>query len=553
MRFLNFLSKWQCSSTTLVLIVSAYFTFILNIAFFKTALNLYEWTGTASDYFIYTLPLVLFAACNVVFNLLSMPFLHKMIIPLFIIISASISYNSLFFNVYFDRDMLNNVLQTNTAESVRMLSVSYVAWIFFLGILPALLYLRVKISYRQWWKEIAMRFASIFISLALIGGVGAVLYQDYASFFRNNKYLPHLIVPSNFVAATVSKIKHDSRNNMPYTELAKEAKQSKFDQYRHVSVIVLGETTRGANWGLNGYSRQTTPKMAARLAKGEALINFSNVSSCGTATAISVPCMFSAMPRADYSEAKAYKQDNVLDILQRSGVNVQWIENNSDCKGVCKNVPTVNTIELDLPEFCTNGECLDNIMLPELDKALATAEKESQDTLIVLHTLGSHGPTYYERYTEKERRFTPTCDTNEISRCSKAELVNTYDNGILYLDQFLDKVIEKLQAHKNWESSLLYISDHGESLGENGVYLHAAPYAIAPTEQTHIPMMMWFSEMWVKNEPFDLTCVRQNSGKAYSQDNLFHTVFSMFDMDTSAQSLPMYDKNLDILASCRKK
>ena len=539
----RFLPKWKLSSTTLNLILSLYFTVVLNLAFFREVFSL-----SNGELFAYTTPLVLFVACNIVFNILAVPVLHKIIIPLFLILSAAISYNSLFYNVYFDRDMLTNVLQTNWAESSRMMSFSYLLWLLALGVLPAVLYLCVKVEYRKWWKELFARFAAILASALVVVAVGSVYYQDYASFFRNNKYLPHLIVPSNFVAATISKIKHTRMENMPFVQTGKDAKVKKPDDYKHVTVIVLGETTRGQNWGLNGYSRQTTPLMAKRLASGQNLVNFSNVSSCGTATAISVPCMFSNLNRENYDEVTAKHQDNLLDTLQHAGVNVQWVENNSDCKDMCNRVPTVNTIDLNLPEFCTEGECLDNIMLPELDKALANVK---QDTVIVLHTIGSHGPTYFERYTDKERVFTPTCDTKEISQCSQEELVNTYDNGIVYINQFLDKVIARLEQHKEWESIVYYLSDHGESLGEKGLFLHSAPYAIAPKEQTHIPMMMWFSDSWTKNEPFDLDCLRKNAEQPYSHDNFFHTVFSLMDMDMT--SLKEYRPELDILAQCKKK
>lgn len=542
--------QWHLSQISLIALVSLYFTIVLNIAFFRETFNLYQFTGTNSDYFIYTTPLVLFAVLNIVLNILALPFIHKVIVPLLIIVSAAVSYNSLFFNVYFDRDMLSNVLQTNMAESIRMLTPRYLAWIFFLGIVPALAYLNVKVRYQVWWKEISVRVVTIFAAALIIFAVACQYYQDYASFFRNNKYLPHLIVPSNFVAAGVSKIKHSRMENRPFVTLAEDTKIQKPDRYRHVSVIVLGETTRAMNWGLNDYARQTTPKMAARLASGDNLINFRNVSSCGTSTAVSVPCLFSSMTREQYDEVTAKNQDNLLDILNRAGVNVVWIENNSDSKTVADRLKEINTFSGNTSSLCTNGECLDEVMLPELDKALA--ENPDKDTVIVLHTIGSHGPTYHERYTENERIFTPTCDTNEINKCSREELVNTYDNGIVYLDKFLDQVIQRLEGRNDWESAVYYFSDHGESLGENGIYLHSTPYSLAPREQTQVPMMMWFSKSWAQNEPFDLECIKQSADVAYSHDNVFHTVFSLMDIDMSKHSLPVYDKSLDILGRCHR-
>ena len=330
--------------------------------------------------------------------------------------------------------------------------------------------------------------------------------------------------------------------NLPFTQIGLDTILMKPDEYRHVTILVVGETTRAQNWGLNGYARQTTPQLAAR----NDVINFKNVSSCGTATAISVPCMFSRYTREGYDETKASHEDNLLDILQRTGIEVLWRDNDAGCKGVCKRIPTQDVTSLNLANYCKNGECLDEVLLKDLESEL---KKSDKDTVIVLHTIGSHGPTYNERYTKEYEKFTPTCETNEIQKCSNEQLVNTYDNGILYIDNFLNKVIKTLEKEPNWESTMFYVSDHGESLGEDGIYLHAAPYAIAPIYQTRVPMVMWLSPMWIKNEGFDLDCLRKNAEtQEYSHDNYFHTIFSMMDTKNDEK---IYDKKLDILAQCK--
>ncbi len=538
---------WRLSPTKLTVLLSAYFAFVLNWAFFRTVFQSYQPTGTAGDYFVYTVPLVLWALCYILLLLLSLPYVHKIIIPLLLILSAAVSYHSVFFNVYFDRHMLDNVLQTTPAESARMVSFSYVAWLLLLGVLPALLYVRTQCLYAVWWKEIAKRVMALGLSFVVILGVAAVYYQDYASFFRNHADIKHLIVPSNFITAGVSKLKRLRAENMPYAALGKDAKLNKSDKQRNVVIMVLGETTRAQNWGLNGYEKQTTPKLAARLQKGEAVINFPNVSSCGTATALSVPCLFSSMGREQYNEVKANRQDNILDTLQYAGAQLHWVENNSDCKGVCERIPTTNTIQLNLPDYCTDGECLDNIMLPELDKLLNAPSE--QDLVVVLHSIGSHGPTYFERYTAQERLFTPTCDTREINRCSNDKLRNTYDNTIVYIDQLLDQIIHRLEQRPDWKSSLLFVSDHGESLGENGMYLHGTPYAIAPEYQTRVPMTMWLSPAWLKQKSTDLACLNSQSKQAYSHDNIFHTLVGLSDADP--RTISQYRADEDILAKCR--
>lgn len=490
------------------------------------------------------MPFFIFFTLNAAFQIIALPILHKVIIPLLLVISAAISYQEIFFGIYFDHDQLTNVLQTNFSESSRMITFPYLLWIFVLGIIPAILYVGVQINYRRWYKEILVRVSMIALSAIAIIVIGKFYYKDYAAFSRNNREIVHLILPSNFIGSSIQLVKKNYQANLPFKEIGLDTALVKPDEYRHVTILVVGETTRAQNWGLNGYERQTTPQLAAR----SDIINFKNVSSCGTATAISVPCMFSEYTRENYNATKASREDNLLDILQRSGIEVQWRDNDMGCKGVCDRVPSKDMTALNLSEYCHNGECLDEILLKDLETEL---HKSNKDTVIVLHTIGSHGPTYNERYSKEFKKFTPTCETNEIQKCSNEQIVNTYDNGILYIDNFLNKVINVLEKEKNWESTMLYVSDHGESLGEDGIYLHAAPYAIAPKYQTRVPMVMWFSPLWAKNEGFDLDCLRKNAEtKKFSHDNYFHTVFSMMD---TKNDVSVYDKNLDILAQCKIK
>ncbi|OOF47436.1 phosphoethanolamine transferase [Rodentibacter trehalosifermentans] len=537
-----FFRKFSLSSTVLIAFISLYFTLILNYPFYQTVLKHHPFTGSVEDYFLFTIPFFVFFTLNAAFQLIALPILHKLIIPLLLVISAAISYQEIFFGIYFDSDQLTNVLQTNFAESSRMITFPYLLWIFLLGVIPAWLYVRTQVNYRRWYKEILMRMGMVAFSGMMVMLIGKFYYKDYAAFSRNHKEITHLILPSNFIGSSIQLVKKHYKTDLPFSEIGLETLLVKPDAYRHVTILVVGETTRAQNWGLNGYERQTTPHLAAR----DDIINFKHVSSCGTATAISVPCMFSRYTRADYDETKASHEDNLLDILQRSGIEVLWRDNDMGCKGVCERVPTQDMTALNLAEYCKNGECLDEILLKDLEAEL---NKSDKDTVIVLHTIGSHGPTYHERYSKPFEQFTPTCDTNEIQKCSNEQLVNTYDNGILYIDNFLNNVIKLLEKQPNWESTMFYVSDHGESLGEDGIYLHAAPYAIAPVYQTRVPMVMWFSPTWVKNEGFDLACLRKNAEtQEYTHDNYFHTVFSMMDTKNDEN---VYYKKLDILAQCK--
>ena len=542
MRFLP--GRWRLSATTLALVLALFFT-ALNYGFFRTVWQAWREAG-GDGTFLWSVPLFLFLCLNVVFHLLLLPFLHKIIIPLVLLLSAAVSYSVIFLGVYFDRAMLTNVLITTPAESAKLLTVPYALWLLALGVVPALLYLRVRVVYRRWWRELALRLGAVLLSLALALLLSHHYYQEYAAYGRNNHDLPHLIVPTNFIVASISKIKHQRRANRPYETVAADAHQQKTDPQRRVSVFIIGEATRAQNWGLNGYARQTTPRLAAR----SDIINFTQVSSCGTDTATSVPCMFSVMDHAHYDEAHAEMQDNLMDIFQRAGIYVYWVDNNTGCKGVCNRIPNELITHRNLPEYCQGGECMDDILLTDFDKLIDSAQEK--DAVLVLHTIGSHGPAYYARYTPEYRQFTPTCDTNEIHRCTNEELVNTYDNTLLYTDKFIADVIGRLEKRTDMASMVFYASDHGESLGENGIYLHGTPRSIAPKEQTRIPMIFWFSPAWLQEGDFDMQCLRQRAQSgSYSQDNFYSTLYALMRLDTQAPG-STWQQALDIIQPCRR-
>ncbi|MCZ5620925.1 sulfatase-like hydrolase/transferase [Escherichia coli] len=245
-------------------------------------------------------------------------------------------------------------------------------------------------------------------------------------------------------------------------------------------------------------------------------------------------------------EELAQHQEGVLDIIQRAGINVLWNDNDGGCKGACDRVPHQNVTALNLPDQCINGECYDEVLFHGLEEYINNLQG---DGVIVLHTIGSHGPTYYNRYPPQFRKFTPTCDTNEIQTCTKEQLVNTYDNTLVYVDYIVDKAINLLKEHQDkFTTSLVYLSDHGESLGENGIYLHGLPYAIAPDSQKQVPMLLWLSEDYQKRYQVDQNCLqKQAQTQHYSQDNLFSTLLGLTGVETK-----YYQAADDILQTCRR-
>ena len=313
------------------------------------------------------------------------------------------------------------------------------------------------------------------------------------------------------------------------------------DSVPAVFILVVGETARAANFSLNGYSRDTNPLLAR-----ENVIAFQDVYSCGTATATSVPCMFSNMTRKNFRADNAKYTENLMDLLRQTGFDVLWLENDDGCKEVCNRVPTRKVYKSNDPRYCDGQSCFDEILLDNLEEYIASVKK---DTFIVLHTIGSHGPTYYKRYPETFRKFRPTCDTADIQNCTREEIINTYDNTVLYTDSVVSRAIGILKKFPHLEAGLLYVSDHGESLGENNIYLHGLPYSIAPDEQKKIPMILWMSDTMKKLDHLDYGCIaRQAREKTWSHDNLFHTLLALMEIRSST-----YDRTLDIFDSCRTK
>jgi lipid A ethanolaminephosphotransferase len=306
-----------------------------------------------------------------------------------------------------------------------------------------------------------------------------------------------------------------------------------------VLVLVVGETVRAANWGLNGYSRQTTPQLSTL-----PVVNFNQVASCGTNTEVSLPCMFAPVGRHDYDEARIRGSESLLHVVARAGVAVHWRDNQSGCKGVCDGLPNDTVQALNAPGLCLDGRCLDEGLLYGLDQRLAQARGTQ---LLVLHQLGNHGPSYFRRYPREFARFRPACENDELHRCSPQEIVNAFDNALLYTDHLLARLIAGLQARAaSVDSALIYVSDHGESLGENNLFLHGVPYAIAPSVQTQVPMVMWASAGYRSATGLDEACLQRRARLPASHDHLFHTVLGMLDVHTA-----LYEPAWDLANGCR--
>jgi lipid A ethanolaminephosphotransferase len=494
--------------------------------------------------FVITIPLVLLAALNAVFLPFTFLYLLKPFFALLILTSSIVSYAMLKYGVVFDAGMMKNIIETNRGEASAYLNGVVVLWFLLTGILPTLCLLWIDIEYpRPWYKGLGMRLGSIALSLVFVLGVAALYYQDYASVGRNNHTLNKEIVPANYVSGLFKYIKNDLlATPLPYRQQGTDARVVDKSDKPTLMFLVVGETARSKNYSLNGYAQPTN----AFTAKIPELISFKDVRSCGTATAVSLPCMFSSLTRQDYDETVAKSQDGLLDVLQHAGVAILWKDNDSGCKGVCNNVPTIKIEPTQYPDYCEGDSCHDEVLLQGLDQQIAGMAKGNK--LVAFHLMGSHGPTYYQRYPAADRVFLPDCQRSDIENCNQQELVNTYDNTILYTDKVLAQLINKLKTlESQYNVGLIYLSDHGESLGEMGLYLHGTPYQFAPDEQTKIPLMSWFSAQLQQDRRLDLRCLQQEAdGKRFSQDNLFHSMLGIMNVQTQ-----VYQGDLDMFKSCR--
>ena len=529
---------------TFLVIFALYIALFLNIAFWHQAFNLLPVNSLHSALVFISMPVVAFAAIYILLTLASFLRLHRLIITLFVLFGAAVQYFILNFGIVMDRSMIDNILDTTPAESFALLSSRLVLSLLFSGVLMAGLAWWVKIRYPATLvRGGVLRAVSLTLSVLAILLVALLFYKDYASLFRNNKELVKSLNPSNSIVASWSWYIHNRMDNLPLVRIGEDARQDpRMAQgpRKNLTILIVGETSRAANFSLGGYQRETNPRL-----KQDNVIYFPQTTSCGTATAVSVPCMFSDMPRQHYDAQLAHHQEGLLDVIQRAGIKVLWNENDGGCKGACERVPTQDMTRLKLPGQCIDGECYDEVLFDGLSHYIDTLQG---DGVIVLHTIGSHGPTYYNRYPPQFRKFTPTCDTNEIQTCSKEQLANTYDNTVLYVDYIVDKAIKLLQSKQDrFTTSLVYLSDHGESLGEDGVYLHGLPWSIAPEMQTHIPMLMWLSEDYQKRYHVSQQCLQKRADtQAYSQDNLFSTMLGMVGVTTQ-----VYQGKDDILLSCK--
>ncbi|WP_428737580.1 phosphoethanolamine transferase [Sulfurimonas sp.] len=519
----------------LIIFTAIFLVLFDNYSFFHNVLEIYPFNFSNSG-FLFSLGLVLVSVITLVFTLVSSKYTTKTILIAVVIVSSMTNYFMNSYKVVIDDSMIRNMMQTDIHESLDLLSIKQVLYFIFLGLLPAYLIYKVKIEYRAFKKEVFAKIITVFASLALVLLSVFIFSKHYTSFFREHKPLRYSTNPTYWIYSTVKYIsKTFNSGPIIVKPLGEDAKINEDENTtKKLVIMVVGEAVRADHFSLNGYERDTNP-----LLKQEDIINFSQMYSCGTSTAESVPCMFSQFDRGDYSYKKGITNENVLDVIKHTGkVAILWRDNNSDSKGVALRVNYENYKKPVNNTICTEGECRDIGMLVGLGKFIE--DNKNKNILIILHQMGNHGPAYYKRYTKDFEQYTPVCETNQLEECTQDEIKNGYDNSILYTDMFLAKTIEFLKQYDDtYQTAMIYMSDHGESLGEGGVYLHGLPYFMAPDAQKHIGSLMWFGDKM--KQKLNVDVLKAQKDQEFSQDNFFHSLLGIFKVQTTA-----YDQELDM-------
>ena len=514
-----------------------------NGPFWRAALAGRSWDQAGTWIFSAAIFISLTCLYIAVVALLASRYTARPLLALLLLVTASASYYMDRYSVYMDRPMLANVFATNFKEARELLGLGMAVHVLVFGVVPAALLWWPRLKRRPLGRALAVRTGWVVGAAALAVGSLLLVFADFASLMRNKEEMRYLITPGNIVASISANLWGKARRpDQARLVVGADAKVVGPARARPLLfVLVVGETARSQNFSLNGYGRPTNPELAKRN-----VISFPDAVACGTSTEVSLPCMFSSFGRSNYDEEKVQSHESVLQVLARAGVQVLWRDNQSGCKGVCDGLPIDQLDHAAVAPFCSGDQCLDEVLLSGMDQVL---RDRKGNLLVVMHQLGSHGPAYFKRYPPRFRTFQPDCRSEDLRVCSAAEIVNAYDNSLLYTDFFLGKVIDFLErAQQTHDTAMLYVSDHGESLGEGGLYLHGMPYAIAPRGQTRVPFVLWMSQAFRAALGIDERCLRDRARpEAASHEQLFHSLLGVFGVQTSA-----YERKFDLFAPCRK-
>lgn len=528
-RFLSYLQK-EKKDTTFALYLSI-FNLFYNIPLFTFAfknLDFSSYGGYATFIGLLLAQVVLVYILLLVFSI--PPYLFKVISSFLLLANSIAFYFVCQYNVILDKTMMGNVFNTNTQEAGELISYKLFLYIFIFGIIPSLFVFLSKIKRTSIIKKVFLILALIL----LLVGFAYLNSKTWLWFDKNSKKIGGLTMPFSYIGNTIRHFHEKATLNKLPIKLPDAYFE---DKDKTTVVLVIGEAARSANFSLYGYPRLTNPYLEKHP------VLYFNARSLSTYTTQSIAFMLSHLggkkTNLFYEPLPSY--------LQRHGINVFWFSNNwGEPKINVSYYKKLSQLKKECGSLCADQN-YDSLMIQGLKEEFKK-NKDLQDSnnLIVFHMMGSHGPLYYLRYPPEFEVFKPTCKSVELQKCSSQELINAYDNTILYTDYFLHEIISFLSSFKKMSSVMIYISDHGESLGEYGFYLHGAPYSIAPDFQKDIPFIVWMSDEFKKRrqiypkKDFKLK-------EVLSQSYIFHSIMGAFKMKSD-----IYDSSKDIFHLMRE-
>ncbi len=519
------LQNLNCSSIAFALLYSAVALILYHKPLFSFALANVDYHSFNGLIILLELAIAQFVSVFLLVTILSFAPIIVKPLCIFLLIGNAVGYYFINnYNVILDRTMMGNVFNTDFGEASELYHPKLLLYILLLGILPSTIIARIKIYKATTLK----RFATMIIAILFTFIFAYANSKSWLWFDKNAKSLGGLALPSSYIGNSLRYYSLIAKKNRKETKIP----DAHFlNSNKTTVVLVIGESARKANFSLYGYQRNTNPYLAE-----DGVVAMRDTKSCTTYTTESIKCMLSHLG-SHGSLSSSYEL--LPTYLQRQNVNVFWRSNNWGEPKI--NVAQYERVE-DISRKCQGDDCkslvsYDEILLYQLDTELKKHLHENN--FVILHQAGSHGPLYYSKYPAQFAVFKPVCKSVELQKCSYDELVNAYDNTILYTDYFLHSTISLLRSLKDTSSVLIYISDHGESLGEYNFYLHGAPYTIAPNLQKEIPFIVWMSDRFKKEH--NLTNADLAKRQHNSQDNIFYSVMGAFGARSE-----FYNQELDI-------
>jgi lipid A ethanolaminephosphotransferase len=507
--------RFTPTATTFIAVATVVNAVVYHLPLFSFAAGNLDLASFTGDLTLITLLLVVLSETVIVLTLLALVsnWLLKPICTLIAMGNAIALYFVLTYRVVLDETMMGNVLNTDFAECSEYLHPTLIVYMLLLGVVPCWLLARVRI--RQTPRSQLGVLVLICSSITLIWCLLAS--RSWPWFDENSKRVGGMIMPWSYLINTgrflaPKLIASDAQLPLPPATFSSTG--------RTVVILVIGEAARSQDFQLYGYKRSTNPLLSK-----VGVVALKNATACATYTTAAVRCILS---NADTGSPFSKRYEPLPSYLQRSGVDVIWQTRNWGEPPI--KVQTYQKAS-DLAAVCAGARCAyDEVLLLGIERRIEASS--NQRVFVVLHQSGSHGPAYYTKYPKEFEHFEPVCASVELGRCTHDGLVNAYDNTILYEDYFLFRVIGVLKELHDTAALLIYVSDHGESLGEYGMYLHGIPYVIAPDVQKDIPFVIWMSDEFIRRKAVQIA--RLESQRIHSQRDIFHTVMGAFSMHSDA-------------------